>query len=120
MLFVLAGVAAFQLALAAGAPWGEYAMGGAYPGAYPPPMRIAALVQIAIYGLVALVMLARAGLAGPARLRAVRWPAWVVVILFGAGALMNLASPSVSERLLWTPVTVALFLLSLRIALARG
>jgi hypothetical protein len=27
-----AGVIAFQLALAAGAPWGEYAMGGAYPG----------------------------------------------------------------------------------------
>jgi hypothetical protein len=120
MVILLAVLAAFQLALAAGAPWGAYAMGGAYPGVYPPPMRVAALVQVAIYGIVALAMLARAGLAGPARLRAVRWPAWVVVILFGAGALMNLASPSASERLLWTPVAVALFLLSLRIALARA
>jgi hypothetical protein len=25
------GIIAFQLALAAGAPWGEFAMGGAYP-----------------------------------------------------------------------------------------
>ena len=31
-----AGVVAFQVALAAGMPWGEYAMGGAFPGQFPP------------------------------------------------------------------------------------
>ena len=32
----------FQLALAAGSPWGEYAMGGAFPGQLPPALRLAA------------------------------------------------------------------------------
>ena len=32
---ICAGVAAFQIALAAGAPWGAYAMGGAVPGQLP-------------------------------------------------------------------------------------
>ena len=30
------GVVAFQIALAAGAPWGAYAVGGAFPGQFPP------------------------------------------------------------------------------------
>ena len=29
------GVVAFQIAFAAGAPWGAYAMGGAFPGQFP-------------------------------------------------------------------------------------
>lgn len=38
-------VVAFQIALAAGAPWGEYAMGGAVPGQFPPALRITALIR---------------------------------------------------------------------------
>ena len=38
-------VVAFQVALALGAPWGAYAMGGAFPGRMPPPLRVAALIQ---------------------------------------------------------------------------
>jgi hypothetical protein len=37
-------VVAFQIALAAGAPWGAFAMGGAFPGQFPPALRIVALV----------------------------------------------------------------------------
>ena len=51
-----------ELALAAGAPWGEYAMGGAFPGQFPPALRAAALVQVAILAVWAAVVLARAGL----------------------------------------------------------
>jgi len=40
------GVIAFQIALAAGAPWGAYAMGGAFPGQLPPAMRVTALIQV--------------------------------------------------------------------------
>lgn len=39
------GVAAFQLALALGAPWGTYVMGGTFPGSFPPAMRAAARRQ---------------------------------------------------------------------------
>jgi hypothetical protein len=37
---VSAGVVAFQIALAVGAPWGEFAMGGAFPGQFPPEMQL--------------------------------------------------------------------------------
>ena len=46
------GVVAFQIALAAGAPWGAYAMGGAAPGQFPPALRIGAIIQavlLAVY-----------------------------------------------------------------------
>ncbi len=46
---VTAGAVAFQLALSAGVPWGEYAMGGAYPGQYPPGLRVAALLQARVW-----------------------------------------------------------------------
>jgi hypothetical protein len=62
---VTAGVVGFQLALALGAPWGAYAMGGAYPGRFPPALRVAAVVQAVLLGLMAGVVLARAGLMLP-------------------------------------------------------
>ena len=55
-------VVAFQIALAAGAPWGEYAMGGAFPGQFPLGLRIAALIQAALLVGMAGIVLARAGL----------------------------------------------------------
>ena len=112
-------VVLFQLALALGAPWGSYAMGGAFPGTYPPAMRVAAVVQIAILAGVALVVLARAGLVLPRWRRTSRWLAWGVVGLLGVGVVLNLITPSGLERLIWAPVAVLLFLTSLRVALSR-
>jgi hypothetical protein len=118
---VFAGLTAvvilFQLALGAGAPWGAYAMGGAFPGTYPPPMRVAAVVQAAILAGVAAVVLARGGAAFP------RWRpqrlAWAVVALLAGGVVLNLITPSGMERLIWAPVAVVLFLCALRVALSR-
>ena len=42
--------ACFQLALGLGAPLGEMAMGGRYPGRLPVQMRVAAIVQGVIIG----------------------------------------------------------------------
>jgi hypothetical protein len=115
---VFAGLTAvvilFQLALAAGAPWGAYAMGGAFPGTYPPAMRGAAVVQAAILAGVALIVLARAGVVFPSwRPRRL---AWVVVALLTVGVVLNLITPSGMERLIWAPVAVVLFLSALRVA----
>jgi hypothetical protein len=115
----IAAVALFQLALAAGAPWGEYAMGGAFPGAFPPAMRLAALVQVPILGVVALVVLARAGLVLPGWARISRVLVWVVVGLLAVSVVLNLITPSYLERLIWAPVALLLFLASLRVALSR-
>ena len=46
----------FQLALAAGVPWGELAMGGRFPGQLPTGMRIAAMVQAVVLFLLALTV----------------------------------------------------------------
>ena len=112
-------VCLFQLALAAGAPWGEYAMGGAFPGVMPTPMRVAAAVQIAVLAVIALVVLSRAGLALPGLRRTSRWLIWVVAALLGVGVVLNLITPSPMERLIWAPVAVLLFLSALRVAVAR-
>jgi hypothetical protein len=111
-------VIAFQLALALGVPWGEYAMGGRFPGAYPPPMRVAALVQTIPLGLMALLVLARAGLVLPAWRRAARAGIWVVVGFAAVATVLNLITPSPLERLIWAPVAILLLLTSLRVALA--
>ena len=106
---VFAGLTAlvclFQLALALGAPWGEFAMGGAFPGAFPPAMRVAALAQIVVLVVVTLVMLSRAGVMLPAWARAARWLAWIIAALLGVGVVLNLITPSAMERAIWGPVS---------------
>ena len=112
-------VGGFQLALAAGAPWGDLAMGGAYPGTYPPAMRVAALVQIAIYLLLAAVVFSRAGVALRRWRTASQWLIWFVVAIESVGVVLNLITPSPLERLIWAPVAALLLAASLRVALSR-
>ena len=116
---VTAVVIAFQLALALGAPWGAYAMGGAFPGQYPPPMRVAAVVQAGILGLMACVVLARSGVALPGWARASRWAIWIIVALLGGGTVLNLLTPSAGERMIWAPVAALMFVCSLLVATGR-
>ena len=97
-------VVGFQLALAAGAPWGEYAMGGRYPGRFPPAMRVAAVVQA---GVVALGWTA-----------SFPWLAWVPVVVSLLSAVMNAATRSRLERRLWLPVAIVMLLSSIVVAAA--
>ena len=115
-LVVSLGVVGFQLALAAGAPWGAYAMGGAFPGQFPPELRIAALVQaVLLLGLTG-VVLARAGLALPGWSRAARWLIWVVVAFSVISLVLNLITPSAGERVIWAPVALLLLISSATVA----
>jgi hypothetical protein len=111
-------VVAFQLALALGAPWGAAAMGGAFPGAYPPVMRVAAVVQAMVLVLIAAIVLSRAGVMLPAWRRAARWLCWPLVAFLGVGVVLNLITPSGVERLIWAPVVTLLFACALRVAAA--
>lgn len=99
---LLVGCAGFQAALAAGAPWGAAAYGGAHPGPVPDRLRAVSAGAVPVYlGLAAV----SAGLVGTPRVRAVVTrvgAAWLTV-----GVPVNLASPSLPERVIWVPVTAA-------------
>jgi hypothetical protein len=112
-----AGVVAFQIALALGAPWGAYAMGGAIPGRFPPPMRVAALVQGALLAFLAVVALSRAGVALSSLAAAFPWLIWVVVAVAAISVVLNLISRSAGERRIWVPVGLVLLVSSVTVAL---
>ena len=116
---LMLGVVAFQLALAAGAPWGEYAMGGAYPGRYPNRLRVGAVVQAILLGGLAIVVLSAAGLLLPDIVATWPWLAWVPVVVSALAVVLNAASRSAGERRIWVPVAVALLVTSLVVALLR-
>lgn len=105
------GVVAFQIALAAGAPWGAYAMGGASPGQLPPAMRVGAIVQAVLLAGIAGVILARAGLILPGWWRASHWLVWIAVAITALSLVLNLISPSAGERAIWLP-TLSILLIS--------
>ncbi|MBV9786737.1 MAG: hypothetical protein JOZ51_01075 [Chloroflexi bacterium] len=115
---VSAGVVAFQIALAAGAPWGAYAMGGAFPGQFPPSLRVAALVQATLLIGMALVVLDRAGWLAMRWARKAPWLIWIVVAFAGVSFVLNLITPSAGERAIWAPV--AFLMLSSSVLVARS
>lgn len=112
-------VCLFQLALALGAPWGQLAMGGKYPGRFPAALRVAALVQLALLALLAAVVASRAGLVLPQWQESTDWAIWFVVAVHALGTLLNLITPSRWERRLWAPVAGLMLACSLWVALAR-
>ncbi len=116
---VSVGVAAFQIALALGAPLGSYAMGGAFPGQIPPALRVSALVQAAVLLLLAGVVLARAGVALRGWSRVSRWLVWLVVAFAAVSLVLNLITPSAGERMIWAPVAFVLLVSSVLVATGR-
>ncbi len=110
-------VLVFQLALALGAPWGAYSMGGAFPGRLPPMMRLAAVAQAILLGLMAAVVLSRAGLVLPQWSQTAGWLTWVVAAFAAVSVVLNVITPSAGERRLWVPVTLVLVTSSLTVAL---
>ena len=105
---LIAFVVAFQLALALGAPWGDMAMGGKFPGRLPPRMRIAALIQMVVLLFVALIVLTRAGVILDEFSSLSKSVIWAVVVFSLIGAILNTITPSKKERMLWAPVSLVL------------
>jgi hypothetical protein len=111
-------IAAFQAALALGAPLGRAAWGGAHLR-LPRGLRIASALATAFWVLAGLVVLERAGFeASPLPSAGGRWGTWVLVGVLLLGAVMNFASSSRWERFLWGPV--ALLLAGLCLVVARS
>lgn len=106
------GVMAFQIALALGASWGEYAMGGAFPGQFPPALRVGAVVQAILIAGLAAIVLARAGIILPRWSKASRWFVWIVVAFATLSLILNLITPSSGERAVWAPISLLMLISS--------
>lgn len=113
---VTAGAGAFQVGLALGAPWGSYAMGGRFPGAFPPRFRVAAVVQAVVLALLAIIVLSAAGIAAAGLVEAIPWLVWVPVAFSAVSLVLNAISPSAGERRIWVPVALVLLATSLVVA----
>jgi hypothetical protein len=109
-------VIVFQIALAAGVPWGAYAMGGRFPGRFPTALRLAALAQAALIAGMVVVVLSRAGLVlvGSAASRRL---VWGVVAFAALSLVLNLITPSAAERASWAPVAFVLLVSSAIVAM---
>jgi hypothetical protein len=114
---VLAGLAVFQGALAAGQPLGRFAWGGQHR-VLPARLRVGSVVSILVYGLIAAVVLHRAGLAStPLPDGFVTGATWTIAGYFLIGVGLNLASRNPAERAVMTPVALVLCALCLVVAL---
>lgn len=120
ILFSVVGlcVVAFQLAIAAGAPWGYLTMGGAFAGRLPPPMRVAAVAQAMLILFFVAIVGARAGLMFTRWRSPSRKLIWMVVAFMVVGAVLNAITTSAAERALWLPVTLVLAICAVTIARA--
>ena len=113
-------VVLFQFALICGAPWGHLAMGGRYPGRFPPAMRIAAFIQCVLLSLFAVVTLIRADVLGTQYANVADIAIWPVTLVSAASVIMNLATPSKWERILWVPVGTVMLVSSGWLAMHGG
>lgn len=115
---MLALVFCFQCALILGAPFGQFTQGGAVSGALPASGRILAAVSALIVVIFWVGISGRAGW-GPWKHRR-RGPAvitWIAVGYSAIGLVVNAASPSVAERVVWVPAIAVLLASSLTVAL---
>jgi len=106
-------VAAFQVALVLGAPWGRYTQGGGTSGALAASGRIFAAVSCLLAILMAGAILARAGVGPLRRLppRLVTVLAWITTVYAVIAVVLNLITKSTAERAVWAPVSIVLLLL---------
>ena len=118
LLFTLAsaGVGAFQIALALGAPWGEFTLGGRWKGRLPTLVRFVPLLSLLLLIGFSAVILARSGFEVPLVQQHSQSLAWLVVGYCALGSIANAVTPSKRERKLWLPVVLCMLALSLVVA----
>jgi hypothetical protein len=111
-------VTVFQIALALGAPWGEYAYGGTKTGKLPTGFRINSVVSAFVMLAISSHYLAQLGVFEPVLDSAGNSVVnWVLVGFTGLAALANNATRSKKERMVWGIPTILMFLAALAVAL---
>ncbi len=116
--FLVVIVVAFQMALAAGLPWGHLTWGGRFPGQLPGRMRGAAIFSAVLLVVFAVIVQARAGVILPQWQGLSKVLIWFVVAYCALGVVMNGVTPSKWERIVWLPVVLAMLVCSFIVAMS--
>ena len=120
--YIFIGIAIFitvlQLALAFGAPLGEYTMGGRFPGKLPEKMRIAAIIQIVILFFFTAIVISKAGLALDGFYNVARIGIWFVLAFFVFGSIVNFSSPSKKEKQIMGPLNIFALICTFMVAIS--
>ncbi len=116
LVVLLALLAAFQVALALGAPLGRFAWGGRHE-VLPLPLRLGSAVSIVVYAVIAAIALDRADLIDVLAAPVARIAMWIVFGYFALSIAPNALSRSHSERNVMVPVSITLTALALPVAI---
>lgn len=110
---LMVGIAAFQVALVFGAPWGAYTQGGETEGTLDTSGRVLAAVSCVLLLVMAAAILARVR-EGPLKNapgRLVTALAWFTTVYSALAVVLNLATQSSSERAVFAPTAILLLVL---------
>jgi len=99
-------VIAFHIALLFGAPWGEFALAGKFPGRLPGRARIIVAFEIAVLVVMNMFVLIHSRLVPNDLQEITNIAIWGVVAITSVSVILNIITPSKPERMLWGPVTV--------------
>ncbi len=118
-LFTIAAVAAtgLHLLLILGLPIGFMTMGGRNPAVLPPSARVASLFQAVLLLGLAVIVLNAAGVISAPPLLGARWLLWMAVAISSLSLIANTITPSRKERWFGMPVSAAMVIGSLGVAL---
>ena len=115
MLIVI--IVLFQIGLAMGMPWGEYAMGGYFPGRFPWTLRLLAIFQGLLLIIFAIIVLDKAALFRFGFFSIPSIAIWFVAAFSILTAILNFITKSKKERKVWFPISILLLITSLIVAL---
>jgi hypothetical protein len=119
LLVILGALAIFHVLMLAGALPSDIAWGGQAADA-PQTLRTLEVVGLVVTVLFAAALAAKAGFIGSARVRGpARIGMWIMFGYFVLNVIGNLASTSGVERAIFTPVSVVVALLALRMAVEK-
>lgn len=108
----------FQIALALGAPLGQYAWGGKHK-VLPPSLRVGSALSLLVYLVITICLLSKSGIYQIIQQGTLlNILVWVIFVYLVLGIFMNAISRSKKERYTMTPIVILLASCALTVALA--
>ena len=114
---IFLGLAIFQLLLATGKPYGEYAWGGQHK-ILPKSLRVGSIISIGVYTLFSIILIDASSLISIFPEGVIKsYAIWFLIVYLGIGVFVNSISRSKKERNTMTPIIIILLICSLAISL---